>query len=119
MAVHVAVHVTKSAPQVKHAHGAVRRDGGEDSEAAPGEVVHLLVVRDQLRVHLARLWHGKVATWSQGGLYQRRGVYRLSPTNTNLHHFYHCHLCHGVPVSPAQISLKQNLKQQKNTHELP
>ena len=37
--------------KVEHSHGPVGGDGREDAHAAPGDVVHLLVVGDQLGVH--------------------------------------------------------------------
>ena len=38
-------------PEVEDADRAIGGDGGEDADAAPRDVVHLPVVRDQLRVH--------------------------------------------------------------------
>ncbi len=43
------------APEVKDAHAAVCRDGAKHRGAAPANVVHLLVMRNELRVHHAPL----------------------------------------------------------------
>ena len=40
-----------AAPEVENADRAISGDRGEDADAAPRDVVHLPVVRDQLRVH--------------------------------------------------------------------
>ena len=41
--------------EIKHANRSIGRDRCEDAHAAPGDVVHLLIVGDELRVHHARL----------------------------------------------------------------
>ncbi len=46
---------TGHAPKVKYPHGAIGRHGCKDADTAPGNVIDLLVMRYQLRVHHAFL----------------------------------------------------------------